>query len=110
LLEGRKADPLALTLLVSVFHREHNKELHEWAVSELTQYPAVKVGAARSHCKVTLFDLGEADAVVFEGSANARSNKNREQLAVIRDRPLHDFHAAWIDDLVKADTDGKEER
>ena len=59
LLEERKANPLALTLLVSNFHREHNKELHERAVSELTQFPGVKVGAARSHCKVTLFDLGE---------------------------------------------------
>ncbi len=103
LLEGRKVDPLALTLLVSVFFREHNKALHEWAVSELTQYPAVKVGAARSHCKVTLFDLVEADAVVFEGSANLRTNKNREQLAVFRDRPLHDWHASWIDDLVSRD-------
>ena len=47
------------------------------------------------------------DGLVFEGSANLRANRNREQLAVIRDRPLHDFHAAWIDDLVRAD--GREE-
>ena len=31
-------------------------------------------------------------------------------MAVIRDRPLHDFHAAWLDEMVRADRDGKEER
>ena len=103
LLEGRKANPLALTLLVSVFFREHNKALHEYAVGELTQYPAVKVGAARSHCKVVCFDLGKNDALVFEGSANLRTNKNREQLTAFRDRELHDFHSRWIDDLVAKD-------
>jgi hypothetical protein len=108
LLESRKENPLALTLLVSVFFREHNKELHEWAAGELTQYPVVKVGAARSHCKVVCFDLSEADALVFEGSANLRTNKNREQLAAIRDRTLHDWHASWIDDLVSR-SDGEKE-
>jgi hypothetical protein len=110
MLEGRRDDPLALTLLVSVFFREHNKPLHEHAVEELREFPSVKVGAARSHCKVTLFDLGDGDALVFEGSANLRTNKNREQLAAFRDRELHDWHAAWIDELVSADDGKKEER
>jgi hypothetical protein len=110
LLDARTdADPLALTLLASVFFREHNKELHEYAVGELSQYPGVKVSAARSHCKVVCFDLGEGDGLVFEGSANLRTNKNREQLTAIRDRALHDWHAAWIDSLVSRD-DGQEER
>jgi hypothetical protein len=108
LLESRHADPLALTLLVSVFFREHNKELHEHAVGELKAFPAVKVGAARSHCKIVCFDLGDADGLVFEGSANLRTNKNREQLTAIRDRELHAWHAGWIDDLVGRDN-GKEE-
>lgn len=103
LLESRKADPLALTLLVSVFFREHNKELHAHTVGELTQYPAVTVAAARSHCKVVCFDLGAGDGLVFEGSANLRTNKNREQLAAVRDRALHDWHAQWVDALVRED-------
>ena len=49
----------------------------------------------------------DSDGLVFEGSANLRTNKNREQLTAIRDRKLHDWHAAWIDELVRAD-DGKE--
>ncbi len=101
--------PLALTLLVSVFFREHNKDLHEWATAELTQFPNVRVVAARSHCKVALFDLGDGDGLVFEGSANLRTNKNREQLVAVRDRALHDWHAQWIDTLASA-TDGPQER
>ena len=98
LLEARPG--LALTLLVSVFFVANNKAGHEQTVAELTAFPNVKVAAARSHCKVVCFDFGERDGLTFEGSANLRGNKNREQLAVIRDRPLHDFHATWIDDLV----------
>ncbi len=105
LLEGRKENQLRLSLLVSNFFKEHNKELHERAVAELTAFPGVEVAAARSHCKVTLFDLGDGDALVFEGSANLRTNKNREQLTAFRDRGLHDWHALWIDDLVKTDAE-----
>jgi hypothetical protein len=104
LLDTRKG--LALTLLVSAFHREHNKELYEWAVGELTAFPNVKMAAARTHCKVTLFDIASDDAIVFEGSANLRTNKNREQLTVFRDRALHDWHSSWIDELVGADNGG----
>lgn len=99
---------MALTMLVSSFHREHNKELHEWAVGELTGFPGVKLAAARTHCKVVGFDIAPGDALVFEGSANLRSNRNREQLSVFRDRELHQWHASWIDELVSAD-DGQEE-
>ncbi|MCE9560423.1 MAG: hypothetical protein K8U57_00050 [Planctomycetes bacterium] len=101
MLDTRKG--MALTLLVSAFHREHNRELHEWAVGELTAFPNVRVAAARTHCKVTLFDIADDDALVFEGSANLRTNKNREQLSVFRDRQLHDWHSSWIDELMSAD-------
>jgi hypothetical protein len=101
LLETRLA--LNLTLLVSSFFRSHNKELHEWFAGELRAYPAARVAAARSHCKVVTFDLGPADGLVFEGSANLRTNGNREHLTAVWDRALHDWHAGWIDDLVGAD-------
>jgi hypothetical protein len=101
LLEARPT--LRLTLLVSVFFREHNKELHERFAEELQDHPAARLAAARSHAKVVCFDLGPGDGLVFEGSANLRTNKNREQLTAIRDRGLHDWHAQWIDELVNAD-------
>jgi hypothetical protein len=92
-----------LTLLVSEFFRSHNKDLHESFAADLTAFPGCRLAAARSHCKVVCFDYDDADGMVFEGSANLRTNRNREQLAVTRDRPLHDWHAAWIDDMVGSD-------
>ena len=95
---------LRLTLLVSDFFKGHNKEEFEKFAEGLQEYPdRARITAARTHAKVVAFDLDTADGLVFEGSANLRTNGNREQLAVIRDRGLHDFHAEWIDSLVFAD-------
>src|SRR5262249_4635712 len=107
LLDARPA--LELTLLVSAFFRDHNKQLHEWFAGELGAHPRARIAAARSHCKVVCFDLGADDGLEFEGSANLRTNRNREQLTAIRDRQLHDWHATWIDNLVNADGQGKED-
>ncbi len=106
LLDTRPA--LSLTVLVSVFFKEHNKALYEFFAEELKAHPTAKLAAARTHCKVTLFDMADDDALVMEGSANLRTNKNREQLTVFRDRALHDWHADWLDELVRVD-DGQKE-
>jgi hypothetical protein len=76
LLEPRPG--LSLTLLVSSFFRSYNQDLHEWFAGELRPYPAARVAAARSHCKVVCLDCGADDGLVFEGSANLRTNGNRE--------------------------------
>ena len=100
LLEERAGDPLPLTLLASDFFAKHNKDLVEWAREQFKPFPGVRLASARSHCKVVCFDLGPGDALVFEGSANLRTNKNSEQLTIIRDRATHDWHAEWIDQRV----------
>ncbi len=81
---------LSLTVLVSSFFKEHNKTLFEFFAEELKAHPTAKLAATRTHCKVTLFDIDDDAALVMEGSANLRTNKNREQLTVFRDRQLHD--------------------
>ncbi len=99
MLEARPG--LRLTLLASAFFRGHNKDLFERLAADLAEHPGrARLAAARSHCKVVCFDLGPGDGLVFEGSANLRSNRNREQLTAVRDRGLHDWHAGWIDELV----------
>jgi hypothetical protein len=89
-----------LTLLASSFFRGHNKELDEWFRGELTAYPGSRTAAARSHCKVVCFDFADGTGLVLEGSANLRTNGNREQMLLCHDRQLHDWHAQWIDELV----------
>ena len=40
--------------------------------------------------------------LVLEGSANLRTNRNRERLAITADGGLHGWHSAWIDEVVSA--------
>lgn len=108
-LERRRATPFRFTMLVSAFYEDHNKDLFEGFRNDLAAFPGAVIGTARSHCKLTLFDLG-TDSLVMEGSANLRTNRNREQLTAIRSQPLHDFHAEWIDNLVSRSNAKRAER
>lgn len=54
-----------------------------------------KLVSVRNHAKVLVLDFGGFGYVV-ESSANLRSCKNLEQVAVTRDRALVDFHRGWI--------------
>lgn len=93
---------LRFTMLVSVFFKGHNKELFEKFAEDVKAHPTARLAAARTHAKVVTFDLAEGDGLVFEGSANLRTNGNIEQLTVIRDRGLHDWFAAFLDTMVDA--------
>ena len=85
-----------LTLLASSFFRDHNKGLVEWFAEEIAEYPGSVAAYARNHAKVICFDFADGAGLVLETSANLRTNGNWEQLTVMRDRPLHDWHALWI--------------
>lgn len=85
-------------LLASTFFRNHNRELFVRTQTSLAGRGAV--AAAPSHAKVTLFSFSSGGAMVFEGSANLRTNRSREQLMMTSDRGLHDWHAAWMDEAI----------
>ena len=88
-----------MTLLCSSFYRDHNKQL--WRET-LEQFRArgQRAAAARSHCKVVTLACTDGRRFSLEGSANLRTNSNREQFALTQDATIHDWHAAWIDELV----------
>lgn len=54
-----------------------------------------KLVSTRNHAKVLVLNFGVFGYVV-ESSANLRSCKNLEQVAVTRDRALVEFHRGWI--------------
>lgn len=88
-----------LTLLCSAFFRDHNGELWEETLAEFRER-GQRAAAARSHAKVVTFAFAGDRRLTVQGSANLRSNGNREQLLVADGAGLHDWHARWIDDLV----------
>jgi hypothetical protein len=91
--------PPRLTLLCSAFFRDHNRELWEETLEGFRER-GQRVAAARTHAKVITLDLVSGAKLALEGSANLRSNSNREQFALVHDAGLHDWHGRWIDDLV----------
>jgi hypothetical protein len=91
--------PPRLTLLCSAFFRDHNRELWEETLAEFRDR-GQRCAAARTHAKVITLDLASGVKLALEGSANLRSNGNREQFLLVNDAALHDWHAAWIDELV----------
>ncbi len=94
-------------LLSSDFMREGNPATYFGAVKELAEQRGQTVAAARCHAKVATLHFADGLRLVFEGSMNLSTNRNLEQMTVINDAGLHDWHTAWIDQ--KAREHGEEE-
>jgi hypothetical protein len=90
-----------LTLLAADFMAKASPEVYQGAVAELVEKRGQVVGSARCHAKVVTLSFADGLRLSFEGSANLRTNRNLENLAVVNDPGLHDFHAAWIDAKVR---------
>jgi hypothetical protein len=90
-----------LTLLTSDFMAKSNPGIYQGAVKELAEERGQTVASARCHAKVCCLAFEDGLRLVFEGSANLRTNKNWEQVTAINDADLHDWHAAWIDAKVR---------
>jgi hypothetical protein len=99
LLDGRLVG--RLTLLCSDFMAKSNPSIYQGAVEELARQRGQTVASARCHAKVSCLAFADGLRLVFEGSANLRTNKNVEQMTAVNDPGLHDWHAAWIDDKVR---------
>lgn len=86
-----------ITILTSLYFREVNKdETFKTVMDRLAGF--AKMVVARSHVKVILAPTADAHWVM-EASANLRSSDNLELLTIFNDQEIHDWHAAWIDEL-----------
>lgn len=88
-----------ITMLCSDFMDRVNNDIFRTAVEELTDNRGQALATTRVHAKVYLLQY-RSSCYAFEGSANLRTNKHLEQVTVIHDRSVHDWHAAWIDQRV----------
>lgn len=88
-----------LSLICSTYFAEHDRDLYEETVQEFRKR-GQRVAAPRSHAKVVTLAFSDGEKLVLEGSANLRTNSNREQFCLIHDAGLHDWHAAWMDKLI----------
>ena len=90
-----------LTLLCADFMARASPEVYQGAVAELVARRGQMVGSARCHAKVVTLAFADGLRLSFEGTANLRTNRNLENLSVVNDAGLHDWHAQWIDAKVR---------
>jgi hypothetical protein len=91
----------SITLLASIFFRSHKGELWEETLREFRERKQ-RAACCHSHAKVVAMHFASGTKLSIEGSANLCGNgSGREQFALINDAGLHDWHAAWIEELVK---------
>lgn len=89
-----------LSIVISRFFRGQKTSLFESTQKELRE----RLGrhcliADRCHAKVITMNMG-TDRLSMEGSANLSTNDNIEQFCLLNHPQVHDWHAAWIDDMV----------
>jgi hypothetical protein len=90
-----------LTLMSSAFHKAHREADYAAARTEAARFPGRwRMAATRSHAKIITAAFDDGRKLVFEGSANLRTNSNAEQLAIVQDAALHNWFAEWIDRMV----------
>lgn len=89
-----------LTLLASLFFRAHEKELWTQTLQEFRARKQ-RAACAPSHAKVVAMQFASGEKMCIEGSANLRASGSvREQLALIHDAALTDWHATWVQEQV----------
>lgn len=90
----------AVKLLASHYFKGTSGGIYDFAVAELDQRKdKAKFLSVRTHAKLLLMHLSDNRTVTIESSANLRSCQNIEQMTVLGDPHLYQFHTAWIDDL-----------
>jgi hypothetical protein len=94
---GQVAD---LVLVASKFFSSHKGALWEETLKEF-RARGQRAACCHSHAKVATLAFVSGERLSIEGSANLCGNGSaREQLAIVNDAGLHDWHAAWIQELV----------
>jgi hypothetical protein len=86
----------AVHLICSDFFAKHNAAVFAEARAELG-WRGGRLAAPRCHAKVCCLEFEGGGKLVFEGSANLRTNGNIEQFSLTNDAELHDWHAAWME-------------
>ncbi len=87
--------------LFSVYFKSNERESCERLAHELTTR-GQRVVAMLTHAKVLLLELTDGRSYVVESSANLRSCSSIEQIVLIHDVDLLDFHRQWIDEIMRA--------
>jgi hypothetical protein len=88
-----------LDFLVSHFFSKHDTDIFNELVEQF-HARGQRVAVARSHCKIVTLRVPDGRYYILEGSPNARTNRNAENLTIINDRDVFQFYDSWLDSVV----------
>lgn len=90
-----------VAFLFSVYFKSNEKEICQRLAHELTAR-GQRVVAMLTHAKILLIELTDGRGYVVESSANLRSCSSIEQITMMHDADLLQFHRAWITEVLEA--------
>ena len=94
-----------ITIVCSHYFQQVNRDTTYQEVKNALDHTGIaQLVVTRSHAKVILAPTDSGQFYVIEGSSNLRSSDNLEQMTIFNDQELHDWHAAWIDDIATRET------
>lgn len=93
-----------MRVVLSHYFRATNPEVIK-AIEEHLAPAGCEIIIGRCHCKLALFDY-PSQPLVFESSANLRSSNCMEQVTILCDRELLDFHRGIMDTLAAIEGEG----
>jgi hypothetical protein len=87
--------------LFSVYFKSNEKEICQRLAHELVTR-GHRVVAMLTHAKIMPLETTDGRQFVVESSANLRSCASVEQIMLIQDGELFQFHRAWLNDIMEA--------
>ncbi|MCG2684058.1 MAG: hypothetical protein L6306_10655 [Planctomycetales bacterium] len=94
-----KDDVKKCSFIFSCYYRSNEPEVADALIAGL-QARGQRVAVVRNHAKLILAELDDGRCFTWESSANMRSCRNVEQYVLTHDRPLLEFHRAWMNQIL----------
>ncbi len=86
-----------ISMLTGLYFKRRESAVYATLLSGLLER-GQRFRAFRNHTKIILL-AGKGNFLTVEGSANFTSNPRMEQFVITNDKPLYDFHKAWMEQM-----------
>ncbi len=95
----------AVNILTGTYFKSRESDVYAYLVDGLRSRGG-RYRAFANHSKVLLLANAKRKTwLTIEGSANLTGNPRVEQYVLTNNRELHDFHRAWMDEVLAAEAD-----
>lgn len=87
-----------IVLLCSHYFSATSPEIYQYGAAAFADRKQV-FWSMRTHAKLLAMQLTDGRTVTVESSANLRSCKNIEQMTIIGDPAVYEFHRRWVEEV-----------